>query len=300
MSFRSIIIANPARISLRNSQLVIHTDKDHTVAPEDISALLLESRQTTVTTAALSRLGECGCAVFVCDEKHMPCAILTPFHRHSRELAVLKSQMNASEPRKKRLWQEIVKEKIRNQALCLQLSGNTEKADTLFGMIERVRSGDPDNVEASAAQLYFPALFGPSFTRASEDCRNAALNYGYAILRGNVARYLAVYGFLPVLGLHHRSTLNSFNLADDLMEPFRPIIDLLVSRTAEENDADLSPAQKQALFNCLNLDILSGGKHHSVNYAIEREIQSLISALSDKAEALALPRLLDLKQHRYE
>lgn len=117
MAFRNLIIENPAHVSVRNSQLVIRTDAEHTVSIEDISAFLLESRQSTITTAALSRLGQCGCAVFTCDEKHMPCAVLTPFQQHSRSLAALRCQLDASEPVRKRLWQAVVKEKIRNQSI---------------------------------------------------------------------------------------------------------------------------------------------------------------------------------------
>ena len=119
MAFRCIVIENPAHLSVRNGQLVVRTDREHTLSPEDLSALLLESRQSTITTAALSLLGQCGCAVFVCDEKHLPCAVLTPFHRHSRSLSVLRSQLDASEPLKKRLWQSIVQAKIGNQGKCL-------------------------------------------------------------------------------------------------------------------------------------------------------------------------------------
>ena len=128
MAFRSIIIETPAHLSVKSNQLVIRTDAEHTVAIEDISALLLESRQSTITTAALSQLGQCGCTVFTCDEKHMPCAVLTPFHQHVRELSVLRSQLGASEPRKKQIWRNIVREKIRNQAICLQLAGKSENA----------------------------------------------------------------------------------------------------------------------------------------------------------------------------
>ena len=299
MAFRNIIIENPAYISIRNSQLVIRTDAEHSVALEDISALLLENRQSTITTAALSQLGQRGCAVFVCDEKHMPCAVLSPFHQYVRELSVLRNQLAMSEPRKKRLWQQIVQEKIRNQAICLQLAEKPEQAERLQNMIRGVCSGDSGNVEAAAAQAYFPALFGAAFTRDDDNGWNSALNYGYAILRGCMARMLAAYGFLPALGLHHRSTLNPFNLADDLMEAFRPLVDLLVFREIGETD-ELVPKAKRMLFNCLNLDVLSGEKHHSTAYAIERTVQSLSKAMEAKEAELMLPRLIDLKQHCYE
>ena len=299
MPFRSLIIESPASISLRNEQLVIRTDSDHPVPIEDISAILLENRQSTITTAALSRLGQCGCAVYICDERHMPCAILMPFYQHSRALSVLRSQMEASEPLQKRMWQAIIKEKIHNQAICLQLAGKREEAEHLFSLAERVRSGDTENVEATAAQYYFRMLFGEDFTRGEDSGINAGLNYGYAILRGCIARTLAVYGFQPALGIHHRSTLNAFNLADDLIEPYRPVIDLLVLQNMSATD-ELTPAVKRMLFNCLNLDILSGGQHHSVAYAIERTVQSLSASLAEKQNALILPTLLPTMQHRYE
>ena len=299
MAFRHILIESPARISVRRHQLVIHTDSEHTVALEDISALLLENRQSTITAAALSRLGQSGCAVFVCDEKHLPCAILTSYHQHSRELAVVRKQMEASEPLKKRLWQSVVVAKIKNQALCMALSGKQSEGEALLHMAGRVRSGDTGNVEAVAAQAYFPALFGDGFSRGDESGINAGLNYGYAILRGCMARTLAVYGFLPVLGLHHHSALNDFNLADDLMEPFRPVIDLLILQNMREEDT-LTTEKKRLLFNCLNLDILSGGQHHSVNYAMERLVQSLVRSLSEGKPGLILPELLETRQHRYE
>jgi CRISPR-associated protein Cas1 len=299
MAFRNIVVQNPANISLKNSQLIIRTDTEHSVAIEDISALLIESRQTNISTAALSKLGECGCAVFFCNEKHLPCAVMTPFATHSRELSVLKSQLDAGEVLKKHLWQSVVVSKISNQARCLQMCGQEKTAEGLRNMAADVRSGDSGNVEATAALRYFPALFGKGFIRGRDDGINSALNYGYAIIRGAMARFLATYGFTSALGLHHRSELNNFNLADDLMEPFRPVIDLLVYINFQSED-ELTPESKHLLFNSLNLDILSGGQHHSVNYAIERLVQSYGRALEQEEAKLLLPELIELKQHSYE
>ena len=299
MSFRNIIIESPAHISVKNSQLIIRTDSEHSVSIEDISAMLIESRQTTVTAAALSLLGECGCCVYMCDEKHLPCAVLTPFSQHSRQLAVLRTQLDMGEVLRKRLWQSIVKAKINNQAECLRLCGNANAAKSLFAMAEDVHSGDTENTEAVAAARYFPALFGKGFTRNADSGINSALNYGYAILRGSMARYLTVYGFLPAFGIHHRSELNSFNLADDLMEPFRPLIDLMTFVNFESTVA-LTPNAKRLLFNCLNLDILSDGQRHSAAYAMERTVQSLQRSLANGKNCLITPELLDLKQHCYE
>ena len=211
---------------------------------------------------------------------------------------MLQRQLAVGEPLRKRLWQSIVQAKIRNQARCLVLEG--KNGEGLTALAERVRSGDPDNAEATAAARYFPLLFGDEFVRREdEDLRNAALNYGYALLRGCAARNLAVYGFIPSLGLCHHSGVNSFNLADDIMEPFRPLVDLAVSRHVFERDA-LTPETKRMLFSLLSMDVLSGGQRHSVAYAMERLVQSLGRSLEEKAPALLLPELQELKLHEYE
>ena len=299
MSVRVVMIESPVHLTAKSSQLHFHTDRDITLPIEDLDALLLESRQSTISTAALSQLGQSGCAVFICDEKHLPCAVLTPFVQHSRALQVLQLQLQASEPLKKRLWQSLVCAKILNQSLCLQELGYQKDAEILSAMRTRVRSGDPDNVEAAAAQKYFRALYGKAFTRNTDCPQNAALNYGYAVLRGSMARFLSAYGFLPAMGLHHRNMLNSFNLADDFMEAFRPVVDLLVSACVTADDS-LTPAIKRQLFNVLNLDILSGESHHSVSYAMERLVQSFARSLQEKRANLCLPKLLPLQQHQYE
>ena len=227
--------------------------------------------------------------------------MLEPFAQHSRALSVLQAQLRATEPQKKRLWQSIVVAKVKNQAECLRLCSKNEAAESPFKMAERVKSGDAGNIEATAAQRYFPALFYPRFTRGSDSVINAALNYGYAVIRGSAARHLAAYGFIPALGLDHQSELNSFNLADDIMEPFRPVIDQLVRRQVADCDEDeLTPRIKQMLFNSLNLDIISGGSHHSVAYAVERLVQSLSRSLFEAKPALCLPELVETSQHRYE
>lgn len=184
MAYRCVIVSNPAHISTRSEQLVVETDERHTVPIEDISALMLESRRATLSAAALSALAQNGTAVFVCDEKHLPCGVLLPYAQHSRQLAAARAQLSLTLPAKKRFWQQLVTAKIDNQAECLALCGKTQEAAFLHSRARAVTSGDKDNLEAAAAAYYFPALFGTGFTRSADDGRNAALNYGYAILRG--------------------------------------------------------------------------------------------------------------------
>ena len=160
MSYRCLMIVNPARIRCKNEQLLIETEEVHSVPIEDISAIVLESRQSTITTAAMAALAQNGVVTFWCDETHLPCGISLPFAQHSRQLGVLRWQMGLTLPAKKRMWQQVVTAKIQNQAECLALCGKTQEAAFLFGRAKAVTSGDKDNVEASAAAYYFPALFG--------------------------------------------------------------------------------------------------------------------------------------------
>ena len=290
------MVTQPCRISCQREQLIIQGETSASFPLEDLLSLLIESRQCTLTTAALSALAKSGTTVFLCDEKHIPCAVALPLAQHSRQLEVTRAQLAWTQSERNRWWQQIVVSKIRNQAECLSLCGLFDSASVLYKQAQAVTRGDRENREATAAALHFPALFGKGFTRSAEyDGRNAALNYGYAILRGCMARCLAVYGFIPWVGLHHGSTLNAWNLADDMMEPYRLVVDLFVAAQVDE-EAALDTRLKSQLFNLLNVDILSGQQRHSVAYAMERQVQSLRSG----SKELCLPCLVELRQHRYE
>ncbi len=296
MAYRNVMVTQPCRISCQREQLIIQGETSASFPLEDLLSLLIESRQCTLTTAALSALAKSGTTVFLCDEKHIPCAVALPLAQHSRQLEVTRAQLAWTQSERNRWWQQIVVSKIRNQAECLSLCGLFDSASVLYKQAQAVTRGDRENREATAAALHFPALFGKGFTRSAEyDGRNAALNYGYAILRGCMARCLAVYGFIPWVGLHHGSTLNAWNLADDMMEPYRPVVDLFVAAQVDE-EAALDTRLKSQLFNLLNVDILSGQQRHSVAYAMERQVQSLRSG----SKELCLPCLVELRQHRYE
>ena len=160
MSYRCLMIVNPARIRCKNEQLLIETEEVHSVPIEDISAIVLESRQSTITTAAMAALAQNGVVTFWCDETHLPCGISLPFAQHSRQLGVLRWQMELTLPAKKSdVAAGSDSKKFKIQAECLALCGKTQEAAFLFGRAKAVTSGDKDNVEASAAAYYFPALF---------------------------------------------------------------------------------------------------------------------------------------------
>ena len=299
MEFRSVFISNPARLSVRLGQLVIHQESEFTVPMEDLSALMLESRAVTVSTAALQELTEHGVTVYLCDNTHLPAAIVLPVNRHSRQLKLLKGQIAMTKPVQKRTWQAVVSAKISNQARCLALL-EREGASELREMAAQVRSGDPDNLEATAAAYYFPRLFGSMFTRGELCGVNAALNYGYAILRGAVARNLSVRGLEPCLGIFHHSELNQFNLADDLMEPYRPLVDLYVASHITDDEEELTPEIKHQLFHLTNYLLEQNGKQFRAISAIGRMADSFSRIVQGVSQEIELPRLLPLQSYRYE
>lgn len=252
-----------------------------------------------MTVRAASALAEHGVTVLLCDEKHLPCAQVLPIDQYCRQRKLLMAQCEMGKPLKKQFWQQIVVQKIRNQASCLRLSGR-DGWEELRQIAGKVLSDDSDNREAVAAALYFPALFGDGFSRGADDPRNAALNYGYAILRACIARNLVVHGLEPCIGLHHRSELNNFNLADDLIEPFRPVVDLYVAENFSEEDDVLTPRQKAELFNITNYLVRQADRKYRVMLAVGRSCAALANSIVEQTLSLELPELIPLELHRYE
>lgn len=298
MEYRNLFIANPAKLSVRQQQLVIRQEQEFTVPLEDISSVLIESPRVTITTAAISAMAEAGLTVFFCDARHLPNTIALPVNQYCRQRKLLLSQINMAKPLQKQLWQDIVVCKILNQAACLRIL-NRPGADELAALAASVRSGDPDNREAVAAAVYFPALFGVGFSRDQDCLQNAALNYGYAIIRGGIARNLVIHGLEPCLGLHHRSERNNFNLADDMIEPFRPLVDLFVA-SHFQGDGELSTTQKQKLFNLTSFLVRQSGRKYHVMTAIGRCCASLAECVQSQHRSLELPELIALEQRSNE
>jgi len=297
MGYRVIFLTNPARLYVKNQQLVIDNGDVFKVPLEDIECIAIDSMQITMNSYLLSRLSEYAITLYVTDKTHHPCGTFLPLLRHSRHLSVLKNQLEMTLPNKKKLWKQIVCQKIENQATVLKLCGIDEwkSIDVLKSM---VKSGDPDNMEAVAASKYFKLLFGKNYTRTQDNFINPKLNYGYSILRSTISKYLVVYGYEPSLGIFHKSNLNSFNLSDDIIEPFRPIVDLYVKKFALEDEIDTHT--KASLANLLNCDLIIDNKLFACAKAIELTIKSLSSWYNDKNKSLLLPQIIDLEQHTYE
>ena len=228
MSWRSLVISLPSKLSTKNNQLVIKQQDTFSIPIEDITAIVIESGQVIITVKTLELLAENGTILYICNEKHVPSSYLLPYYAHSRELKIIKQQLSITEPFKKRIWQQIIKQKIINQAYVLMCIGKYDISEKIKKMVERVDSGDTKNIEAQVAKIYFEELFYTGFNRKFENIYNACLDYGYSIIRGAIARSIAKFGYIPSIGIHHKSELNNYNLADDFIEPFRPLVDLYV------------------------------------------------------------------------
>ena len=290
MGFRNIKIDSHVKLSIKNQQLYIETDILRQIPLEDINCIIIENQTVTVSAYLLQKMADMGITVYVCDEKHLPNAVLLPMVRHSRHFKILKYQIEAGKPLQKRLWQQIVVRKIRNQALCLaylDLDGSEE----LMKMCKEVQSGDRTHVEAKAAAFYFKSLYGLGFSRGNDHVINSALNYGYVC-----------YGLEPSIGVFHHSELNNFNLADDMIEPFRPLVDLYVSQNYDvaEIDSDLTPERKRDIFGIINYDMDVKGEKRIISNCIDMLVASYSSALQGKRSDLELPELMQLQVHSYE
>lgn len=294
MAWRVIGISNPARLSVKDSQLIIAQDESVNLPIEDIDALILDSYGMTFTANLITELSSSGTTVVVCDDKHLPSSVILPYSQHSRQAKVSRQQIAMKQSLKKQLWRKIIQQKITNQADVLEKFGHDSSA--LRKIANEVRSGDVDNRESLAARLYFADLLDDA-TRRKPMWHNSALNYGYAMVRSHIARHIAARGLIASEGIFHRSELNSFNLADDIIEPYRAIVDEYVLSQVEpfhttERDAGLTKSDRELLVDILNYYVIINNKSFTLKHAIERTIESFVQAMeADNANLLVLPRI---------
>ncbi|MDO6433274.1 type II CRISPR-associated endonuclease Cas1 [Flavitalea sp. BT771] len=295
MSKRILSFSNPYHLSAKLGQLVIfnkETEDEITRSVEDIGYVIIDHPQVTFTTALMQVLAEFNIAVVFCDAKHHPSSMLLHLDTHHIQAERFKAQVNASEPLKKQLWQQTIKAKILNQAKVLEFAGCRSIA--LLNLAKRVTSGDTTNCEAQAARIYFKQLFGETFLRYREGPPpNPSLNYGYTILRASVARALVGSGLLVTTGIHHHNKYNSFALADDIMEPFRPFNDWLVHRQIRTipDYHNLTSERKNEFFQLLHTDCIWNKQMSPLDVAIESVSANLAKCFEGSAKKLQYPEL---------
>ena len=307
---RTLCFSNPIYLSLRNAQLVLHIpevennktlpeaikkEAERTIPIEDIGVVILDNRRITITSGAMEALLENNCAVITCNQKSMPVGLLLPLCGNTTQNERFRSQLEASLPLRKQLWQQTIKQKILNQEHVLRIN-TAQETNCMRVWSNDVRSGDSDNLEARAAAYYWKNVFTtyPNFVRDREGTPpNNLLNYGYAILRAIIARALVGSGLLPTLGIHHHNRYNAYCLADDIMEPYRPYVDQLVLDIIQCNSeiSDITRDFKMQLLGIPMLDVVINGKRSPLMIAAQQTTASLARCFAGESKRISYPEM---------
>jgi CRISPR-associated protein Cas1 len=294
---RTIYLCNPCYLHTQDEQLVIRFpgDSSQTVKPipiEDLGVVILDHPQITIGQVLIQKLLENNIALVCCDKKHQPIGLMLNLDGHTLQSATFRAQVEAPLPLKKKLWQQTIIEKIRNQASLLERHNLPSRY--LFQLSSQVRSGDPDNMEATAAGYYWRHFLGEEgrfYRDRFGDPPNNLLNYGYAILRAMVARSLVGSGLMPTLGIFHRNQYNAYCLADDIMEPYRPFVDGIVWKLTLESDdvSFLDKNIKRRILEIATIDVRQGKQITTLQQAISRTTGSLSACFNGKSKKILYP-----------
>lgn len=282
MSWRTVVVASSAKLDYQMGYLVIRKEEITKIHLSEISILIIENTAVALTAALLCELTKKKIKVVFCDEKRNPSSELIPYYGSHDTSAKIRKQITWSEQAKKAVWTEIVSEKIKQQAEHLEIYSKPE-ASMLYSYIHEITFGDETNREGHAAKVYFNALFGKDFTRTEDNSINAALNYGYGIILSCFTREIVANGYLTQLGVFHDNMFNQFNLASDLMEPFRPIVDRVVVRL---NPQQFEHDEKVEILRLLENEVVIANRKEYVNNAIAIYTRSVFEALNDNDASL--------------
>lgn len=279
-------------LSLKRGFIIIQQE-DEIIASlplDDVSVLLLSAQRITLTKNIINALSERGCIIVCCGKNYNPVSMTVPVASHYLFTKIIKNQINASLPLKKRLWQQIVIKKIQHQALALHFCEKDAEAKKINKIATLVKSGDPDNREAYAARMYWKYLFGDSFIRDKDrDGLNSLLNYGYAIMRASMARAICAAGLIPALGIHHDNNMNQFCLADDLFEIYRPIIDCLTYKLFISGNAELNTDVKKEFAESLKIQVQYKEMETPVFRSMHYLVASVVKSFDEKKVMIELP-----------
>lgn len=304
---RTLYFGNPSYLHMRNDQLLVRlpeveknenipeTFKKEAIASipiEDIGVVVLDHKQITISHALLASLLDNNCAVISCDDTHHPSGLMMPLCGNKLQSERFQIQIEASIPLKKQLWHQTIYSKIQNQAAVLKEQGIEIK--NMLHWADSVKSGDSENHEARAAAYYWKSLFPRELNFYRDRFGpppNNLLNYGYAILRAIVARALVSSGLLPTLGIHHHNKYNAYCLADDIMEPYRPYVDLIVLRIIKDglDFTELSPSLKKELLAISIIDIWIEKEKSPLMVGVQRTTASLVKCFEGSSRKILYP-----------
>lgn len=289
---KSILIEQKSKVTTKNLQLIIQNDsREGSIPIEDIGFILIDNPETYISITALNLLVEHNAAVIICNKTHLPNGMFLNLNSHHIQQELFRNQINASVPLKKKLWQQTVIEKIKNQGLLLEEI--TTNKNTLPFLASKVLSGDTTNMEGVAANFYWKSFFEIDFKRERYgNYPNNFLNYGYAILRAATARALSASGLLNTLGIHHKNKYNAFALADDIMEPFRPIVDEAVHTIMQHYDEqELTTEIKSILLQILTRTVYFKNEKSPLMVALQKTASSLQQCYTGKRKKIKYPKL---------
>lgn len=298
---KTLMFSNRAYLSLRYDQMVIkrinEVGQEETITRpiEDLGIVLIENPQVTFTAALMDKLLQNNVSVIFCDDRHMPSGVLMPLEKNDTQSEVYNAQIDASVPLKKQLWQQTIIAKILNQAAALRIVNNVEIGNML-AWSKKVLSGDSTNLEARAAVYYWKNIFPqfPNFVRHDDDGNdpNSLLNYGYAILRAIIARSLVSSGLLPTFGIFHKNRYNAYCLADDIMEPYRPYVDLMVNEILSQGYApEVNQQTKKILLTLPTVDVKIKNLKRPLMIAASITTSSLAKCFLGESRKIIYPEL---------
>ena len=280
MSFRTVVISRKSKISYKNRFLVVKREEDEKyIHLSEIDTIIVDSISVSISAYLLKELAENKINIMFCDEKHNPFGELVPYYSKHNTSKMIKEQISWKATDKDKMWAEIVKNKIMNQALLLRKI-KSSKYELVLSYVDEVVSGDKTNREGHAAKVYFNALFGNKFVRNADDSINAALNYGYAILLSTINKEIINNGYLTQLGIHHKNEFNEFNLTCDLMEPFRIVVDNFVYYN---QDRKFDTEYKMDIVNILNNTFNYLNKNYILKDIIRMFVKSTLEIMGDSA-----------------
>lgn len=278
MSFRTILIDKPARLYLDLNNIVVHCEDKYWINLDEINTIIIDDLRCNITLKLLSLLCERGINVIITNNSHMPVGCVETLYNHSRSSKNIKNQINWKNEYKINLWTIIVKQKIKNQIYTLINHEKKDKIEMLTHFFNDVKLNDVTNREGLTSRVYFKELFGNNFKRFNEDMINYSLNYSYQIIRAKISQEIVSLGYITAIGINHRSEYNQFNLSDDLIEVYRPIIDYYVYKLLLDCEC-FSSSFKEKLVNILNEIIKIDGKEYKIHNSITIYLQSVFTYL---------------------
>lgn len=283
MSWRTVVVSRSAKLDYQMGYMVVRQEETIRIFLNEINTVIIETSAVSITGTLMCELVKNKIKVIFCDEKRNPSSELMPYYGSHDTSAKIRNQITWSSDIKAVVWTEIVTEKIKKQMELLNKINKNQEAALLQSYIDDIQYGDSSNREGHAAKVYFNAMFGKDFTRTSDCNVNAALNYGYSIILSSFTREIVANGYITQIGLFHDNMFNQFNLASDLMEPFRPIVDELVFNMELH---DFEKSEKMEIVNLLNKQVYINNRTEYINNAIKIYCKSVFDALGDKDIAM--------------